>query len=317
MIIPKKIARDYHFTDAKAIERLYEVQTSYMHDQGDFFPFHAKFTTIFGDNFLTKIQTAQNAQQDDQTIDILAQKTQDVNDAMTEIRETFYKMRYFLEEAFKEKIHILNEFGYNDYNRVRNSQHEMMDFITTLVKASGKYSVELIAAGYTQAAIDKLTTLKEQLINANDDQEYYKKERKALNQERVMLINEAWAIAQDICRAGKIIYSDNYAKYQQYVLYEGEGGSSGNTHSGNVPPGQTVVILSEGIESGTALTLGNTGQTVLKYCLEDDENPCTVGVDVNPGDEVVTTGGDLGTGTILKVTNLSDTVEGMFLVEVG
>jgi len=317
MIKPKDVKRLYNVSDAKAIEKLYYIHTCYMHDQADFFAFHAKFTTLFGDNLLTEIQTAQNAPQDDQMIDILAQKTQDVNDAMTDIRETFYKMRYFLELAFKDKPHLLNEFGFNDYARVRNSQSEMQDFMAVLVAASNKYSANLIAAGYDQIAIDKLQSIYDNLVQANNDQEYYKGERKALNQQRVILINAAWEIVQDICRAGKIIYAEDYAKYQQYVLYEGSSGSNGQTYHGNVPPAQTVVVLSEGITPETVFALLNKGQTVLKYCLEDDENPCTVGTDVNPGDELTIIANELGTGTILKVTNLSDTVEGMYEVEVS
>ncbi len=317
MYVPKDARRLYRYKDAKAIEKLYYIHTCFMHDRTYFEAFHAKFTELFGDELLAMIQAAQNAPQDDQLVDIMAQKTQLVNDIMANIQLAFYKMRYFMEEAFKNKLHVLNEFGVNDYGRVRNSQSELQEFMATLVTASNKYAIELIAAGYSQDNIDKLQVLYDDLVAANNDQEYYKGERRALNQQRVNLINEAWKVVQDICRAGKIIFIDDYAKYKQYVLYEGSGGSSSNTYSGSVLPDGTVVILAEGIEPDTALILQNKGQSTLKFCLEDDENPCTSGTEVNPATEIVTTGVELGEGTILKVTNLSDTVEGMYEVEVG
>ncbi len=317
MLIPKEEKRIYRYKDADAIEKLYYIHTCFMHDRSNFEDFHTKFTEQFGNDFLEKIQIAQNAPQDDQLIDILAQKTQVVNDVMTEIQESFYRMRYFLKEAFKNKPHILNEFGLNDYAKARNSQKEMQEFMATLVSASNKYKTELNGAGFSQADIDKLQTYYDDLVAANNDQEYYKGERRTLNQQRIILINDAWAIAVDICDAGKIIFTDNYAKYKQYVLYESTSGNGSHTYNGNVPPSQTVVILSEGFAPETGLVLGNNGQTVLKYCVGEDESPCASGKDVDPGEEVVTTVSELGTGTILKATNLSDTVEGIFEVEVG
>ena len=183
--------------------------------------------------------------------------------------------------------------------------------------AAAKYSAELIAAGFDQHAIDNIQLTFDKLVTANNDQEYYKGERQAITQQRIEKMNAAWEIVLNVCKAGKIIYADNPAKYKQYVLYESQSGSGSDTYSDNVPPAQTLTILSEDITPSTVFALHNKGETVLKFCLEDDENPCTAGTDVDPGDELTIIASQLGTGTILKVTNLSDTVEGMYEVDVS
>ena len=226
-------------------------------------------------------------------------------------------MRFFLEDAFKDNTSILNEFGYNDYQGARSSQKEMQRYMSVLITASAKYSAELIAAGYDQHAIDEIQTTFDKLLTANNAQEYYKGERQAITQQRIEKMNTAWEIVLNVCKAGKIIYANNPAKYNQYVLYENQSGSGSDVYHGNVPLAQTVTILSEGITPSTVFSLHNKGLTVLKFCLEDDENPCTSGTDVQPGDELTTIADQLGSGTILKVTNLSDTVEGMYEVTVS
>ena len=302
-------------SDAIMLEKAYYIYTCLMHDLGDFTAFAIKFNQLFVDAFLLAIQDAQNAPQDNQIIDILAQKTEAVNTAVQDCRDLIGKMRFFLEDAFQDNKPVLNEFGYNDYAGARASQTEMQRYMSVLITASAKYSAELIAAGFDQLAIDKIQSTFNKLVTANNDQEYYKGERQAITQQRIEKMNACWEIVLNVCKAGKIIYADNPAKYNQYVIYETQSGSE--TYHGNVPPSQTVTILSENITPSTVFALHNKGQTVLRFCLEDDENPCTGGTDVDPGDELAKIANELGSGTILKATNLSDTVEGMYEVEVS
>ena len=311
------IKRIYAMSDASMLEIAYYIYTCLTHDLADFTAFAAKFDQVFADAFLAAIQEAQNAPQDNQIIDILAQKTEAVNMALEDCRKLIKKMRFFLEDAFKDNKPILNEFGYNDYAGARASQTEMQRYMSVLITASDKYKVELNAAGFDQAQIDKIQTTFDKLVTANNDQEYYKGERQAITQQRIEKMNACWEIVLNVCKAGKIIYADNPAKYKQYLLYENQSGSGTDLYEGTVPPSGTVTILTEGITPSTIFLLHNTGQSVLKFCLEDDEDPCSAGTDVDSGDELTIIANELGNGTILKATNLSGTVEGMYKVEVS
>jgi len=304
-------------SDANMLQIAYYIYDCLVHDLVDFTAFAAKFTQLFADAFLAAIQTAQNAPQDNQIIDILAQKTEAVNIAVDDYRTLIKKMCFFLEEAFKDKLHILNEFGFNDYQGARSSQTEMQRFMLVLINAAAKYTAELIAAGFDQTMIDNIQANYDKLLAADRDQEYYKGERQAITQDRIIKMNSAWDYVLNVCKAGKIIYIDNPAKYKQYLLYENQSGSGSDIHTGNVPPAQTAIILTEGITPTTVFGLENTGPTTLKFCLEDDENPCSSGVSVDAGDERTIIANDLGSGTILKATNLSDTEEGSFKVTVS
>nr|MBC8384421.1 hypothetical protein [Candidatus Cloacimonadota bacterium] len=173
------------------------------------------------------------------------------------------------------------------------------------------------AAGFDQVQIDNIQVTFDKLVSANNAQEYYKGERQAITQQRIIKMNAVWEIVLNVCKAGKLVYSNNPAKYKQYLLYENQSGSGTDVHSGDIAPAQTAIVLSEGITPSTVFGLQNTGLTVLKFCLEDDENPCAGGTDVDPGDEKTIIANDLGNGTILKVTNQSDTVEGSYKVTIS
>lgn len=68
------IVRIYYMSDASMLEKAYYIYTCLTHDLPDLAAFAAKFTQAFVDAFLEVIQEAQNAPQDNQIIDILAQK---------------------------------------------------------------------------------------------------------------------------------------------------------------------------------------------------------------------------------------------------
>jgi hypothetical protein len=90
------------------------------------------------------------------------------------------------------------------------------------------------------------------------------------------------------------------------------------THEGSVAAGATVGIV-DGIEDGSNLTLGNTGDVELIFCRGDEGVPCdpAIGATVGPGDETSLTGADIGTGEWLNVTNNDIAISGAFEVEVG
>ncbi len=193
----------------------------------------------------------------------------------------------------------------------------MYDCMKKLHKTATLYAAELIAAGFLQAKIDKLQTCYNDLLKADDEQEGFKIEVKKLTNERIEMLNAVWTIVLNICRIGKLIYADNYGKYQQYVLYHSSSEGEPDVFHGNVPAGQTVVILEENITPTTMFKLMNKGTTILQFCLEDTHNPCIEGVELNPDEEQEIIANELGAGTILKCTNKSQTDEGMYEVEVS
>src|SRR5690606_15025936 len=111
-----------------------------------------------------------------------------------------------------------NEFGYNDYEKSRQVQSRMIQFMLDLYETATKYSTELVAANFTAPQITQIQTLAQALQTANTVQEQAKGSRSTASNDRVILLNEAWNIAQTVRSAAKVIYMDNWGKWQLYLL---------------------------------------------------------------------------------------------------
>jgi hypothetical protein len=55
-------------------------------------------------------------------------------------------------------------------------------------------------------------------MEADNNQEIHKKKRTFFTQNRITILNECYTILQQVCKAGKIIFTSDYAKYNQYLL---------------------------------------------------------------------------------------------------
>ncbi len=94
----------------------------------------------------------------------------------------------------------------------------MIQLLNTLHAAAVTHSVKLIEAGFTQAKIDGIAALKEKLAAADNAQEMAKKKRPSVTQERIATLNKCYEILQQVSKAGKIIFANDRAKYDQYLL---------------------------------------------------------------------------------------------------
>lgn len=167
-----------------------------------------------------------------------------------------------------------------------------------------KYKAELLAKNYTQAMIDEIETLKKDLNDANTAQEKFKKTKGVKLQDRIKLLNAAWAIDREVSHVGKLIYKkqDNFAKYIRYLLPPSE--QSEFPKEGVNAGGQTINIIKGPFPPVKKFKLKNTGTTPQTFCLAATAaDACGTGVNIAPGTEETHPASDLGTGTFLNVTN--------------
>ena len=60
--------------------------------------------------------------------------------------------------------------------------------------------------------------MRAELTEADYNQEMAKKGRPAVTQERINNLNDCYSYMQKVSKAAKIIFADNHAKYNQYLL---------------------------------------------------------------------------------------------------
>lgn len=310
--------------DAIMLEVSKTIRAFFIQDKADFVAFDsdtfadpAAPALPFATVWLNAINAAETFIGDDAVIDQQVQKREAVEAALKLCRNHFQDAKYFIEKTFPDNIPVWNEFGYNDYEKSRQSQPLMVQFMKVFFKIATKYKLKLIAKGYPQTEITKINTLKTQLNNADISQETFKGDRGVLTQDRIKLLNAVWKITKLTGKAGKQIFQNNFAKYVHYLLppdeqptFPKEGlndaGETVSTYHPQKPLPPTKLYL-----------LKSTGTTQQVFCLSATKNGvCSGGVIIQPGTEEIHPASDLGdlANLYLNVTNLGG-VQGSWLVD--
>jgi len=220
---PEETKRVYAMSDAAALELEKTIRGCFVQDQTDFIAFDGRFSSPFETDWLNEITAAEEEAKDNNVVTQQSGLTTEVTRLMEESKKIFQSSKYHIEKAFPASTAVLNEFGYRDYDKARQAQNKMIQFMNQFYKTAVKYSAQLIAKGFTQAKIDEIASLKTALDVANQKQEAFKKDRGVLTQERVGKLNTAWQRMQDVCNAAKYVYPENYAKQARYIISESKG----------------------------------------------------------------------------------------------
>lgn len=251
--------RHFGITDADMLELSSKVRVFYTEDIVVFNSYNPKFDDDYNNDWADRITTAEDAPNDEQIDDILQQKTAVVEQAMLACRNKFQDSKTFIEDAFPDNQVVWNEFGFDDYLAASKSQSNFIQFMNRFHAVAEKYKVELIANNYTQDKIDEIETLGDALKDANTGQEVYKGNIPVITQNRVEVMNSCYAVTSEVGRVGKLIFRNDYAKYQRYLLTPSNEspevfsimGTVTDAATGAALPEVTVSIESLGINTTT------------------------------------------------------------------
>jgi hypothetical protein len=302
----QEIKRLYSMADSTMLEKASVMHSAFESSLVDFTAYTTIFDQIFADDWMAEIMLALQTPTAEQVDDMGSTLTQAVLEKMADCRKAYRGISFFVREAFENQLGIQNEFGFDDYKDARNKQVTMIYFMQRLHKTAEKYETQLLAAGCPQSRIDELQTLADELFAANVEQEAFLDSRLDATAARITILNSVWKQMTRVSEAGKVIYSDNYAEYQKYVIY---GSSSPvdneEVFEGVLQAGETLEVFNKPYSSTRSLLLGNPGNFPVEYFLsENGVDPVGMVVVANPGDSLVYEQGSLGaTGNLLMVRN--------------
>ena len=316
----EKILKNFAKPYLEVLEQARVMYAFFMVDIGSFtarFPF---MDSTYAADFLTAIDDA-DAQPDDETVvDMQQMVTEQLNQNMQLARNAYTTLMVYVELAFPGRADVLELFGKRKYEAARRNQlklKELMELAYTVAQKP-EYNPALIAKGYTQAEIDQLNVIAETLEVSNVEQEVAKGERLTSSQLRVKKYNEMYAYMQEISKTSKLVFADDYAKQQQYLLYNDGSGLNvlatyENTVAANAPVAAGPLVantqkLRLTLVSGENLEFGLSASANGAF----DGNTVTLGA---PEVLVVDIDDFATAATNIVVRNQSLTLEGSFKVE--
>jgi hypothetical protein len=248
----KQETREYKKADELMLQQARVVYTLlYGTDgtDGDLAEFTAEFTlmdAVFLASFLAAIEAADDTPGDDEVVTEQQLATLEVDTVMALSRKRLGRLFNYAELTFPDNPLAKDIFGNNIYRKNRYIQTGMIEVLQVAYSKANKepYKSALITQGFIQVRIDELNTLALNLQSTNNVQEVKKTERPELTQDRIKKHNVVWNIWDKISTASKVVYEDDYAKQQQYLMYPEAGNDSGNTTSGTLTSGETKVVFS-------------------------------------------------------------------------
>jgi hypothetical protein len=214
----KPITRDYKVSDLYMQEFSATMLDHFIDEQAAFSAFDADFANPFEADWQALLDAALAFPTDETVVDQLQQLTADVEAAIEAGQVKFRSSRYFIEKAFPNNPGIRDEFGFDDFEKARRTQMGMVQFMQKFFDTATKYAAQLAAAGYDAAAVAEIETLANTLVVANRAQEKFKGTRSVTAQDRVNAMNAVWNITVRVSKAGKIIFMNDPAKYQLFLL---------------------------------------------------------------------------------------------------
>lgn len=289
------LKRKFNVDSLYMLEFSKTMRTHFLDEQATFSDFDADFATPFEVDWQTAIDEAEAVLPDEVIKDQLQQLTADVEAAMEACRVKFQSSKYFIEKAFPNSPAIRNEFGFNDYKKNRLGQLSLLQFMQTFFKTATKYAAELAAVGYDAAAVAEIETLSVALNDSNIAQEKFKGTRQLTTEERIVKHNAVWDITVRVSKAGKIIFMNDPAKYQLFLL------PASNESGEDISISGTVVS-----DAGTALESASVSIPSLSIDTETDSNGNYVFGNLDAGSYTLNFSADGYAPTVVENVQVTD-----------
>ncbi|MCT4648148.1 MAG: hypothetical protein N4A74_24380 [Carboxylicivirga sp.] len=210
--------RHYSLPDADFIQVAGTMAENLKTDLSEFRAFDSTIQETYPEDIIAAIGEAKSIKSDMVIIDEMSERTQIVKDIMEKCN-TFYKnLRYFVQKAFFENKAIQNQFGFNDFAKVKNDSNRMQSFLNDLNAVVNTYRSNLVEKGCREGFLDELPGLQNDLLVAKTNQELFKKERVLITQERVDKLNSVYKLLTPITAIASIIFEEEQGRLARYII---------------------------------------------------------------------------------------------------
>lgn len=314
---PIEIKRTFDGSDAHMTNFARVIHGLLLEDIANFTAFDVTINAAFAEVFLETIENAETLVADSAIIDMQAQKTEQILEAMNKAKIKYGDVKYFVQKTFPKSLPSQNEFGLNDYERARRSSIQMVQFLDEMHKACVKYQTKLLASGFNATAIEEIVTIRTELQTANIDQEIFKKQRPKQTEDRVTVLNSCYEMLTQVNAAGQRVYMNDYAKRHQFVYKPTTKTASTVTFNGEVAPDTVAIAGTIPYATDNVFTFINTGLVPLVFCLSKTTEIEGIEVSIGGGATVTKTALEMNSdATNLLVKNTSFTEIGLYEIEV-
>jgi hypothetical protein len=172
---------------------------------------------------LNAISAFENFPSDDQLLGIKMSTTQTKDTARASLETQMRTVFMAAKNVFGERTGAFREFG--DPNLSQQTDSDLVRSAKVMIATATKYLTNLASEGITTAKISLMTTTRNDLDKAIDEQSKAIKNRDNSTEARIILANDLYNLVVKYSDTGKDIWiTKSESKYNDYVIYNTESG---------------------------------------------------------------------------------------------
>lgn len=226
---PEEVLRLFSKTDEEVLQQSDVLLNSFQENK---VPFAARFPQLadpFAADWAASTTAARLILPDYASVAGQTSETDALENVMAEGRNLFQTVMLYTQLAFPGDSTVLRLFGQPQYESSRGSQLKLPTLLRTLFTQVSKpeYKQVLLGKGLRQSEIDALETLAADIVNQDIAQQKAKKERSLDASQRIAAMNAIWEKMALVCQCAKLVFQNDAAKYNLFLLNEGEAPKPG------------------------------------------------------------------------------------------
>ena len=205
------------YTDGQLAERSRTWHYIFKDKLADFQAFDPDMKLAFADAWLQQIEELEDHQNDENTVDLLQQYTEDVATATGQMIDKVSNLEYFIDEVYRSEPYRKKETGIANVYKLRyGSATALLFACRVLVLQTNKILPQLSAAGMPPTLMPEL-----EAAIANTDQrmliqDTYKLTRVELTNQRIILFNRLYLTHRQVYKAAQNVYAHHPVFLKQF-----------------------------------------------------------------------------------------------------
>ncbi|MGE0634893.1 MAG: hypothetical protein AB7G44_13025 [Bacteroidia bacterium] len=209
--------RDYTMEDAEFLSKARTKHAHFLNYLADFTAFDANLNAAYAADWALQIESCETHQNDETTLDQQQQYTEDLEKAKKQGFIAANDLEYYVKKAFRDEPRTQKEFGFNLIKQARARTLNQIMWMEVMRKIAQDYTAELTAVDMPASVISNLETAAHNIVQAEIEQEYYKRIRLRLTTQRMKKFNALYATCKLVNSAAQIVFFD---KKEEAGLFE-------------------------------------------------------------------------------------------------
>jgi len=221
---PEEENRLFTKTDEEVLEQSDMLLEAFSENIGDFSSRFPDLNRRFAEEWQTTAATARSIAPDYAALADQSSETLKLEALMEQGRNIFQTTMLFVQLAYPNDLATYRLFGQSQYDAVRTNQLKFPVLLRTMYAQASKEpnKTALMAKGLKEEEIAAIETTAQAIITQNAIQVNAKKTRTVAAADRIRALNTVWEKMALVCQCAKLVFQNNAAKYNLFLLTDSE-----------------------------------------------------------------------------------------------